>query len=302
MKQTVLELKLSGKSHRQIASMLGLPLGTVRTWCNRSPLTKDNEAHRQCFTIPQPRMSTGTGLALQYAPLPEQQQQTGDRELDAYLWLARVIDTGDAAQIKKALMAADTIKTPVKALMRRYSAYLLATTGNTMQAVFGVMGVDDLKNKAARSLERTATVLEFVACLGSLEAVDTPYGAEKIMLDALGDREVTFNQRGYVVEGLDDVIHSLPEPHTLSDVCRELAYWAWQHKTHSAVQKHLGVEYWESHPIINLREDYLDKRLSELIPKSRTEALSTYDYLLATEYRGDKHIEEKIVRALIGGA
>jgi len=301
MKQTVLELKLSGKSHRQIANSLGLPLGTVRTWCNRSPLTKDNEAHRQCFTIPQPRMSTGTGLALQYAPLPEQQQQTGDRELDAYLWLALVIDTGDAAQISKALKAAEAIKTPVKELMRRYSAHLLATTGNPIKAVFGTMGVDDLKNKAAKTLERTETVMEFVACLGSLEAVNTPYGAEKIMLDALGDREMTFGPRGYVVEGVEDAIRCLPEPHTLSDVCRELAYWAWQYKTHSAVQKHLGMGYCDPHPIVTLREDYLDKRLSELIPKSRAEALATYDYLLATEYRGDKHIEEKIVRALIGG-
>ena len=87
---------------------------TVRTGV-RVTDEKSNPEHRRLFAIPTAKPSCSTALA---APsLPEARVITGDREVDAMLWLKEVCQTArDVAIVDKALEAAAKIKTPAKAI------------------------------------------------------------------------------------------------------------------------------------------------------------------------------------------
>ena len=102
----------------EVASLAGLPLGTVKAIVSRSGLFTDNTRHRAMFTLP-PLQSSGETLpAVQ--ELPPQEVVTGDKEIDALLWLRLVIETGEPARIAQAKEAAGRITTPPGELEQRY--------------------------------------------------------------------------------------------------------------------------------------------------------------------------------------
>ncbi|RPO09519.1 hypothetical protein [Pseudomonas aeruginosa] len=103
VRQRVLDLRRS-HSLREVAAMTGLSLGTVKTLVSRSGKFRDNAKHRELFSLPPIRESEET---LPSVPeLPPQENVTGDREVDAVLWLRKVISTGEASLISTALEAA----------------------------------------------------------------------------------------------------------------------------------------------------------------------------------------------------
>lgn len=112
--------------------MAGLPLGTVKTLVSRSGAFRDNDQHRALFTLPPIKASAETLLSVPELPL--QQAVTGNRDLDALLWLRDVISTGQPGPIATALEAAKKIKTPRKQLEERYRAYLTITHPNNLFA------------------------------------------------------------------------------------------------------------------------------------------------------------------------
>lgn len=73
----------------EVASLAGLSLGTVKAIISRSGLFTDNPRHRAMFTLP-PLQSSGETLPA-VPELPPQQVVTGDKEIDALLWLRQVI-------------------------------------------------------------------------------------------------------------------------------------------------------------------------------------------------------------------
>jgi DNA-directed RNA polymerase specialized sigma24 family protein len=50
-RQHAIELRRT-HSLREVASLTGLPLGTVKTLCSRSRAFSDNPVHRDLFTLP----------------------------------------------------------------------------------------------------------------------------------------------------------------------------------------------------------------------------------------------------------
>src|SRR5690606_34648933 len=86
--------------------------------------------------------------------LPPQQAITGDKELDAILWLRQVVDTGQPALIDLAREAVKRIKTPAKDLEKRYAQYLMATSGNSLAAAFGSFNFADIEGMASETIER----------------------------------------------------------------------------------------------------------------------------------------------------
>lgn len=56
IKAQILDLR-RGHSLREVASMAGLPLGTVKTICARSGAFKDNPRVRELFTLPPIQLS-----------------------------------------------------------------------------------------------------------------------------------------------------------------------------------------------------------------------------------------------------
>ncbi|WP_415870045.1 hypothetical protein [Aeromonas caviae] len=111
----------------EVASLAGLSLGTVKAIVSRSGLFTDNPRHRAMFTLPPIKPNGETLPAVQ--ELPPQQAVTGDREVDALLWLRQVIETGEPARIEQAKQAAGQITTPLDELEKRYGKWLVAGAG-----------------------------------------------------------------------------------------------------------------------------------------------------------------------------
>ena len=110
-RQRVITLRRNN-SLSKVSELVGLPLGTVKTILSRSGRFKDNPKHRAMFTLPEEQKATSTQPAT--LDLPPQQVVTGDKEVDALLWLRAVISTGQAGLIERAMEAAKRIETPLK--------------------------------------------------------------------------------------------------------------------------------------------------------------------------------------------
>ena len=100
----------------EVADIAGLPLGTVKSIISRSGLFADNPRHRAMFTMP-PRQNCKETLPAS-PELPPQQVVTGDKEIDALLWLRQVIETGDPGRIEQAKEAACRIPPHSRSLRR----------------------------------------------------------------------------------------------------------------------------------------------------------------------------------------
>ncbi len=179
-RRQVLDLRRR-KSLREVAEATGLPLGTVKTLVSRSGAFRDNEQHRALFTLPPIKPSADT---LPSVPeLPPQQVVTGDKEVDAVLWLRSIINTGQAALIQRAMEAAKRIKTPLDVLEKRYRTHLTATNPGNLFAALSSFGFADLESLASRSIEQHRLRLEGVARFSDALLADTH--AEVFCIDVL---------------------------------------------------------------------------------------------------------------------
>nr|WP_236590722.1 hypothetical protein [Aeromonas hydrophila] len=218
-REQVLELRRR-HSLSEVAEITGLPLGTVKSIISRSGLFADNPRLRAMFTLP-PRQSCRETLPA--APeLPPQQVVTGDKEIDALLWLRQVIETGDPGRIEQAKEAACRISTSLDELETRYGKWLVASAGHIM-AGLGSIGFANLDSLVERIIKRRAREAEAIGRFGDELWDDTP--AEIFCLESL--RTVERVKWDYPPEQVADRFKALPElmPHTLSDCLHELAYW-----------------------------------------------------------------------------
>lgn len=235
-------------------------------------MISDNLAHRALFTLPPIRPSAETAPAVQ--AMPTQKTVTGDKELDAVLWLREVISTGKAGLIAVALDAAKKITSPAKTLEMRYARYLQQETGNPVVAALGSIGFANMEDLAMRSLEKAVMATEARARFdGETIWQDTP--AERFCAKALNrckgfrsyidcDKEAAhkrFRKRADLM------------PHTLDDCLHELAYWQQLYGLRSAVGDH-GDGQHES----IIREWFVEGLLAEIKPRSRDEAIRALDY------------------------
>lgn len=113
LRERVIELRRN-HSLREVSEIAGLPLGTVKAITSRSGRFRDNETHRQLFSLPPIHPNTQTLPAV--PELPPRRTVTGDGEVDALLWLRELIATGQAPLIDKAMQAAKRLKSPLAEL------------------------------------------------------------------------------------------------------------------------------------------------------------------------------------------
>jgi hypothetical protein len=184
-RQQVIDLRRS-HSLADVASMTGLPLGTVKTLVSRSGRFTDNQAHRALFTLPAARPSSQTLPAV--PELPPQTRVTGDKEIDAIIWLRAVIDTGIPALIEKAMQAKSKIKTPLADIEKRYLQHLVSANPGNWTVAFMTYGFADLDGLAVHAAQREQLRAEALARFGNgifaeTEAesfcVDTLFGLER---------------------------------------------------------------------------------------------------------------------------
>ncbi|HEG2144455.1 TPA: helix-turn-helix domain-containing protein, partial [Enterobacter bugandensis] len=229
---------------------------------------------------------------------------TGHKQTDAYLWVLEVIRLNEPAHLDAAEAALEKIEISPKEAEKRYARYLLANGGDPFQVAFGTIGMDNpdrtIKN-ARESIKKAASVRatfgSYEAALEDVEAerviksspkfiADHRWGwtpAEKKAGSINGSRMYEIDdQRRAFVDGYRDV---LPEPHTLSDVVRELIYWDWLYWARNTAGNELEHEYGysEHHESVHDRERYLEKLLATIKPVTRAEAIEVCRWFLESE-------------------
>lgn len=274
LRQRVLDLRRT-HSLRQVADLAGLPLGTIKTICSRSGVFRDNLEHRALFTLPPIKTSTSTTVAV--PELPPQQTVTGDKEIDAVLWLHQVIKTGQATLIEKAMKAAARIKTPLKDVEKRYVAYLAKAYPGNFGAMLSSFGFADLENMASRAVEKMARRKEAHARFGAdVDDVfaDTP--AEQFCMRALAGLRVAKGGWSIDVKQVDSVFNSMPTllPNTLSDCLHEARYW---HEL-CVLRMSMG-DTGDGDIKARAREDFAFRRLALIRPKTPAEAIAVFRHM-----------------------
>ncbi|HGW6102638.1 TPA: helix-turn-helix domain-containing protein [Citrobacter werkmanii] len=261
----------------------------------------NNPKHKALFTIPTAEHSTAPA---NIKPLPKQRKITGHKQTDAYLWILEVIRLNEPAHLDAAEAALEKITISPKEAEERYSRHLLATGVDPFRAAFGTFGMDNparaIQN-ARDSIKKAATVR---ATFGSYEAALDDVEAERVIkssakfidnydwgwtpeeLEAghIADGRIfeIENQRRELVDGYRD---ALPDPHTLTDVVRELVYWDWLYLERSCAAQELGHEYGyaEHSNCVCDREHYLETLLETIKPVTRAEAVEVCCWFLDSE-------------------
>lgn len=292
IKAQVLELR-RGHSLREVAAQTGLPLGTVKTICARSGAFKDNPQHRELFTLPEVQASTSTALA---APmLPPESPVTGDKEIDAVLWLREVIKTGRADLIEKAMEAAKRIKTPLKDLEKRYLDHLTSRNPGNWTVAFQTFGFADLEVLAQGSVKKLTRKNEALARFGTLEELFSDTPAEQFAIDALRGLKPSKDYGDLDAGQVDKRFQAHPDlmPNTLSDCLHELAYWHELYWLRSACGG--GDQGREAYA----RECFAFRCLARIRPKTKPEGIAVFRWLADSE-RMDDDETESILLNLIG--
>ena len=271
-RQQVIALRRN-HSLSKVSELVGLPLGTVKTILSRSGRFKDNPKHLAMFTLPEEQKATSTQPAT--LDLPPQQVVTGDKEVDALLWLRAVISTGQAGLIERAMEAAKRIETPFKELEKRYHDYLHVSQPGNFFATFGAIGFADLDSLAKKSIMREQRRCEALARFGDAIFDDTR--AEVFCTEMLRGLDPRKYVIGYDKHEAAERFKQCPEylPNTLADCLYELDYWIQLYRLRNASDSYYDNCGSES----DAREWFVFGLLAEIRPRSRDEAKAVLKYM-----------------------
>lgn len=280
-------------SLREVAQITGIPLGTVKTLVSRSGAFRDNEQHRAMFTLPP--ISASTEALPSVPELPPQEVVTGDKEVDAVLWLRSVISTGQAALIDRAMEGAKKIKTPLDVLEKRYRDYLVATNPGHLFAAMSSFGFADLDALATRAIEQNRLRLEGVARFGDTLLADTE--AERFCIEALRGLRAAGQFGDFDKRQVAARFNAHPGllPHTLADCLYELSYWDQLYRLRNAVDRDAS----DGPPDATARDWFVFGLLAQIRPRDKSEGLAVFRYLIASQ-REDMAESEAILINLIG--
>lgn len=269
LRRRVLDLRRS-HSLSQVAALTGLPVSSVKTVCSRSGAFRDNQQHRAMFTLPPIKVSASTALAV--PELPAQQVVTGDKEIDAVLWLHQVIRTGQAALIEKAMRAAKLIKTPLKDLEKRYTAHMVKAHPGNFMAAFASMGFADLEGMANSAVAKLTRTQEAYARFDDPGA-DTPI--EVFCIKVLAGVDMGKSGMFLDEKQVDSIFNRHPDllPHTLSDCLFELDYWNDLYSLRNAADCGEGSTEGRA------REDFAFRRLALIRARTPAEGIAVFRFM-----------------------
>ncbi|OWY35385.1 hypothetical protein CEJ45_08405 [Herbaspirillum aquaticum] len=236
------------------------------------------------FTLPPIVESESRQLAV--PTIPPQEEVTGDKEIDAVLWLQQVVATGQADLIAKAMEALKKIKTPMATLEKRYRDFVMAKNPGSLFAALSTFGFGDLRGQAERAVNRKASAQEAIARFGSEEACFTDTPAEGFIIATLKDI-VFCGDSGFpqltpdVKTGFQQASDFLP--HTLSDCLHELRYWSDLYRLRHAIDSDCGDSLYEEW----VRRDFIFHLMTTIRPRDKEEALSVMRFMLSDEDGSD---------------
>ena len=239
----------------------------------------ENPEHQRLFAIPIPQPSDSTALVA--STLPEQTQITGDREVDAILWLRTVCKTTrDASILDRALEAASRITTPHDELEERYTAWLRRQPGAHPLAV-ALSRIGEIKHHVERARERILAHAEGLAAFGRYEVAMAPTTAEAMLEETAALPEGYNGWSRLKLDQLTDIFARSVNPVSLTECVAELRYWRWlfQIRWHMHATEYPGDSLEDDPPIVNLRRQYVEGLLTMISPFDRAERLHVADVL-----------------------
>ncbi len=292
MRNRVIELRRS-HSLSEVAKLVGLPIGTVKTICSRSGAFRDNLAHRALFSLPPIKPSAETLPAVQ--SMPAAKVVTGDDEVDAMLWLQEVVSTGQADLIAKAMAARQRIKTPIKELEDRYRKHLVSAHGNSLAGMFAMINFGDLETLAKKAVSEMLRCNEAEARFGNTLFHAT--SAEQFCIEALAGLELCGKFHEFDSEQAAARFMAHPDlmPHTLDDCLHELEYWKQLWELRSAVD----FESADSADEVWARKMFVFAQMALIRPRSAEEAISVFRLMVDQELMDWKE-SNLILENLIG--
>lgn len=256
-----------------------------------------NQAFRALFTLPPVQESSSTALTVPETPAPK--TVTGDRELDAVLWLQECVRTGHQALIDNALRAAKKITTPMKELEQRYANYLMGQHRNPMMAALGSMNFGNLESQAKNAIERLQKQHVALSRFGTVEALFSDTAPEAACKKALRGvkriKDGIFND--YDMEQVAERFAKNPDlqPNTLTDCLHGRDYWYQLYWLRAAFD---GVGDLPAHA--QAHDDHCFAMLAKISPRSKDESVTVLEHM---EEHGDEDRKEShaILRNLIAG-
>nr|WP_237388286.1 helix-turn-helix domain-containing protein [Xenorhabdus sp. Sc-CR9] len=278
----------------------------------------DNTVHKTLFTIPEPGYSTAIATV---KPLPVQRKITGNKQVDAYLWVLEVIKTNEPAHLDAAEVALKKLKITPKAAQQKYADYLMKSGAHAFQVAFGTLSMDNPQGYISRAKEQIKAAAKVRGIFASYEAALELTAPEKLML--MGELAEIYEPFHYWSEEehaqgcmygdrineIDTLrkatakgfAEQLPEPHTLSDVVREFLYWDWLSQMRNVAAKELDPGgYGDERYYIYDREEYLEEKLTTIQPISRQEAIDVCKWVLEEERFHDRELTDRIILNLVG--
>lgn len=235
----------------------------------------NNKKLRELFTLPAIQYSTGTQLVV--PSMPPQQSITGDKEVDAVLWLQQVVKTGNQALIDKALEAAKQIKTPMKELGDRYAAHIKRDQPDSFFAVlFATMGFGELEKQAQDAIRTASFRHEALARFGNEETLFKELPAERQCRLALKRKEP--NDFGYIDDevarpGFESRLHLVPS--SIDDCLHIIGFWNHLYELRKSMCS--DDRYYENTLEANAHEYYAFFMLSEVPIRSKNDAIAAFD-------------------------
>ena len=258
---------------------------------------QDNQAFRALFSLPPIQASTSTALTVPETPAPK--VVTGDREIDAVLWLQECVRTGHQVLIDKALEAAKKIATPMKDLGLRYGQYLMRKhSGSMMIAAMGSMGFGELESQAENAIERRRKQHAALSHFGTVEALfsDTPAEAacKKALRGVKRIKDGIFNY--YDLEQVAERFAKRPDlqPNTLADCLHGRDYWNKLYWLRAPFGNGDSPVYAQAH------DDHCFAMLAKIAPRAKDESLAVLVHLEGKEAL-DRSEAPTILRNLIAG-
>ncbi|MFV3385393.1 hypothetical protein ACNFCJ_08060 [Pseudomonas sp. NY15364] len=252
---------------------------------------EDNQKHRAMFSLPPIQSSDETALVAQ--DLPPQKVVTGDKEVDALLWLREVISTGQEGLIAIALEAAKNIKTPFKELEKRYTQKLIKDNPGNWAAAFSSFGFADIQGLAERSIEKEMKRREANARFpGETIWDNTP--AEDFCVTTLKRCPKFKDCTNYDKEAVKKrfLKHADLLPFTLTDCLHELNYWSDLYWLRNSFGSGDGPDE------ATVREWFVFGLLAEIKPRSHAEAKFVLWWLREKD-RNDHQEYDAIVNNLL---
>jgi len=247
-------------------------------------------SHGDLFVLPEIKKANTNSLT--FPSYPKQEVVTGDREVDAVLWLHSVIRTGQSHYIEKAMEASRFIKTPLKELEKRYRDHLMAQSNGNPFAAFASFGFSDLESMAQGAKQMEALRVEAYGRFGDSLSEDTL--AERFCIEALSD--LSPEDIGlYDDEESSKCFHAYKNllPKTLTECIVELHYWS---KLYSL--RHSCIQYYDSLPESFARECFVFALMAKIPPESREEARAAHQCVIDLQ-KTDQDEYESIVWNLI---